>query len=238
MKIRPSLSVVIPCYNEEGNVPLLVERLGHITSQEPRIEFILVNNGSRDNTGKFLSELASGKDNLTVINIADNIGYGHGIKSGLRAATGDYVGWTHADLQTRPEDTLQALSMAESSRTPVFIKGVRYGRPKSDALLSLGMSLFESVLFGRLLKDINAQPTVFSKSFLPSVLMGPDDFGLDLYSMVEAKDLGLKELRFLVHFGARFSGVSKWNTSAKARFRFILRTLQYSLRLAANRGRS
>lgn len=216
----------------------LVERLIEIVSKESRVEFVVVNNGSKDRTGTLLRTLIGREPNLKVVEIEKNQGYGHGIKVGLQMAGGDFVGWTHADLQTNPADVLLAFQYLDNSFDRRIVKGVRLGRPLTDKIFSLGMSLFESILFKTRLRDINAQPTIFSADLLPQVLDGPDDFSLDLYTLLIAKKRGFKEHRVPVHFGPRYSGESKWNYSLRSRIGFIRRTIRFSFNLARRGGRS
>ena len=232
----PLLSVVIPCFNEEGNVSVLVEKLSRLVEKDHRVEFILVDNGSTDGTGLILEKSLEGRLNLQLVQVKKNTGYGHGIKSGLNRARGEFLGWTHADLQTNPEDALLAMKFMRNASDQILIKGMRSGRPLSDRFFSAAMSIFETILFGLSLREINAQPTVFSASLLPIILEGPDDFSLDLYTLVEAKKRGYREYRFPVEFGPRLSGTSKWNFSIKSRIRFIARTIRFSLKLAKTQG--
>jgi glycosyltransferase involved in cell wall biosynthesis len=231
-----SLSLVIPCFNEEGNVQGLVGRSFELLAREPRAEVIFVNNGSSDSTGELLAELTKSQPRANVVNVDRNQGYGFGIKKGLEVSRGSIVGWTHADLQTDPLDALKGIQKESELPNRVFIKGLRTGRPPADVIFTVGMSVFESALFRTRLRDINAQPTLFSRDLLETVLEGPDDFSLDLYAMVRASESGYTELRFPVVFGPRFSGSSKWNTSIRARFRFIKRTIQFSFALARRRA--
>tara|TARA_B100002003_G_C13706196_1_gene354726 strand:- start:269 stop:538 length:270 start_codon:yes stop_codon:yes gene_type:complete len=79
--------------------------------------------------------------------------------------------------------------------------------------------------------DINAQPTMFHKKFFNTWILPPDDFSLDLYAYYMAKKKGLEVLRFPVRFGKRAHGISHWNISLTAKYRFIKRTLTYSFAL-------
>ena len=78
------LSVVVPCYNEEGNIPLIVSKFDKILSETSEdIEVILVNNGSSDDSKMIMSEtIAKTTQNIRTLNIEKNIGYGDGILSG------------------------------------------------------------------------------------------------------------------------------------------------------------
>ena len=229
------VSVVVPCYNEHGNIEPLIQEAREVITRRPNIEFIFVDNGSTDGTRALLESLTYKTDNLKIAVVERNQGYGFGIRSGLRAATGKFVGWTHADRQTKLTDIEVAIEILTKNHERIFLKGRRSGRPLSDRIFTLGMSLFESMLFRTKLRDINAQPTLFSRELLESVLEGPDDFSLDLYAYVAAKRFRMEVRRFPVTFGPRFSGESKWNTSATARWKFISRTLAFSFRLAFTR---
>lgn len=229
------LSLIIPCFNEAGNLSRLVERGKFALASHPGLEIIFVDNGSTDNTNDQLRDLAEGVDRMIIHDIDINRGYGFGIKSGLAIAKGELLGWTHADLQTDPFDAIRALELVPSRGSKVILKGTRTGRSFSDSLFTNGMSIFESILFRASLWDINAQPTIFSRDLNEVLLCGPDDFSLDLFALVSAKRLDFQEIRFPVIFGPRFSGESKWNNSASARWKFIKRTLKFSVHLARKR---
>jgi glycosyltransferase involved in cell wall biosynthesis len=230
-----TVSLVIPCFNESGNAEVLVSRAIEATKAAEQLDIIFVDNGSKDDTYEKLESFVSGKERLKLVRVEDNVGYGHGIKHGLQFSTGEVVGWTHADMQTDPFDAVRAIE-GFPPRPRLFIsKGSRFGRPISDRMFTFGMSVFESLLFRQQLKDINAQPTLFSREILDEVLEGPDDFSLDLFTLIVANKKGLAEYRFPVKFGPRFSGESKWNTSQSARIRFIRRTINFSLSLAKRR---
>ena len=229
------VSVVVPCYNEQGNIEPLIQEALEVVTRRPNIEFIFVDNGSTDGTRGLLEALTYKTAGLKVTVVERNQGYGFGIRSGLKAASGKFVGWTHADRQTKLTDVEVALEILVKNQERIFLKGRRSGRPASDRIFTVGMSFFESILFRTKLNDINAQPTLFARELLEDVLEGPDDFSLDLYAYVAAKRLKIRVLRFPVTFGPRFSGESKWNTSARARWKFISRTLAFSFRLAFTR---
>src|SRR6185312_6890896 len=106
----PSLSLVIPCYNEAANLPLLLERCGKL-SANPDTEIILVDNGSTDATPAVLENLLPEFPRCRSVRVQKNQGYGFGILSGLAAAEGDILGWTHADLQTDPMDSQRGLAL-------------------------------------------------------------------------------------------------------------------------------
>ena len=227
-------SLVIPCFNEAKNLEVLIKNCSSILENES-FEVILVNNGSDDNSFDIIKKNQKSFINLQLVNLEHNQGYGGGIMMGLNAAKGDIIGWTHADNQTDPDDFSKAVSIFENDHNINFVKGVRYGRSLFDRFFSFGMGVFETILLRTYLYEINAQPTVFKKSFMDNNLTDtPDDFSLDLYTYFIAKKNNLKIHRFKVYFGPRLHGTSKWNLGWKSKVKFIKRTINFSLHLRRN----
>lgn len=225
-------SIVFPCFNEAKSLKKLLEKLDSSIRQKD-IEVILVNNGSTDDTQEILDSILPHFPFAKSIKIETNIGYGFGILSGLDVASGQILAYSHADLQTDPNDLIKAFNLFESSgKKDIFVKGNRKNRPFSESFFTIGMSIFESVLLREKLWDINAQPNVFSKSFYESIRQNaPHDFSLDLYLLYKARTQRLEILRFSVIFPPREYGVSSWNTGLKAKYKFIKRTINFSLKL-------
>jgi len=223
-------SLVIPCYNEAANLPLLLERC-KVLSVRSDVEVVLVDNGSTDSTAEVLQNLLPKYPGCRSIRVEKNQGYGFGIVSGLRAAEGQILGWTHADMQTDPQDVFLGLQLFEKHGDDIFVKGRRYGRPFVDVVFTVGMGVFETLLLARPMWDINAQPTMFSRSFFDGWETPPEDFSLDLFTYYQAQSNGLKIYRFPVRFGERAHGVSHWNVNWAAKWKFIRRTIDFSLQL-------
>jgi len=226
------LSIVIPCYNEEKNLPLLLNKLHSVINRKD-IEIIIFNNGSTDNSANELNLLKTKFEFLKIANVEINQGYGYGILTGLKIAKGEFLGWTHADMQTDPSDLLKALELLEFSKEPhlSYVKGNRKGRGIFDLFFTIGMSLFESMYLKKIFWDINAQPNLFHKSFFESWIDPPFDFSLDLYAYYLAKVKKLNLIRFDVLFPPRIHGHSSWNTGIKSKIKFIKRTLDFSKKL-------
>lgn len=227
----PLLSLIIPCYNEQRNLPGLVEKCANLVKAKA-IEVILVDNGSTDDTPRLLSELISARDGLRTIRVEVNQGYGFGILSGLRVASGSYLGWTHADLQSDPLDALHALQHIETEGYPsdLYLKGSRYGRDLIDVSFTVGMTLFERIVLVCWLWDINAQPNIFHRTFFEGLKNFPQDFSLDLYVFHEATRQGLRIKRFPVRFGKRRHGVGN-NETLRAKLNYSFRTIKFSIEL-------
>lgn len=232
-QIKPSLSVVVPCYNEEKNIPLMVGRFIEILPKKISAELVLVDNGSTDGSNSQITKLSEKHHFIRPVHIKKNIGYGFGVWTGLKAAKGEYLCWTHADMQTDIKDTITAYNLIMKQDEPerCFVKGSRKKRPFFDSFFTLGMSLFETIILGTFLHDINAQPNLFHKSFMKKTKNPPNNFSFDLYFYYMAKTSRYRLIRFPVNFRQRIHGSSHWNTSIAGKWKFIKRTVDFTFKL-------
>ena len=102
--IMPKLSVIIPIYNEEGNINKLFERLEQVVRQlNVEAEYIFVNDGSRDNTLSKLKQACYNQPKLHFISFSRNFGHQIAITAGMDYASGDAIVTIDGDLQDPPE---------------------------------------------------------------------------------------------------------------------------------------
>jgi polyisoprenyl-phosphate glycosyltransferase len=100
----PEISVVIPVFNEEENLPILFERLSSVLTEESiDYEVVFVNDGSRDRSAETLSSISRQDRRVTVVELARNFGHQIAISAGLTYASGRAVIIMDADLQDPPE---------------------------------------------------------------------------------------------------------------------------------------
>lgn len=94
------LSLVIPCYNEEQNIRPFYDACRNVLHGD--VEWVFVNDGSRDGTWSELLKLYESETNIRLVNLSRNFGKESAMYAGLREATGDYVTIIDADLQQHP----------------------------------------------------------------------------------------------------------------------------------------
>ncbi len=111
MTTEPTISIVAPVYNEEGNIPTLHRRVAEVMGQlgEPW-ELIMVNDGSRDGSAKELREAAASDPHVRVVNFARNFGHANAVTAGMTYARGQAVIIIDADLQDPPEVMLELIA--------------------------------------------------------------------------------------------------------------------------------
>jgi len=108
---HPTLSVVAPCFNEEGVLHELYRRVSHVLDGAGEAwELVLVNDGSRDRTPEIMRELHAADPRVKVVDFARNFGHQIAVTAGMDYARGDAVVLIDADLQDPPELILEMLA--------------------------------------------------------------------------------------------------------------------------------
>jgi glycosyltransferase involved in cell wall biosynthesis len=101
----PTLSVVVPVFDEEGNLPILIPRLVEVLKTLPfSYEMIFVDDGSSDGSRRILKEMASQYTSLRVIGFKENRGLSTALLAGMREARGEKIVTLDSDLQNDPKD--------------------------------------------------------------------------------------------------------------------------------------
>ncbi|GAB6075566.1 glycosyltransferase family 2 protein [Desulfurobacterium crinifex] len=127
------ISIVIPVYNEEENVPILYDKLKEVLEKIPYdYEIIFVDDGSTDRTREILEEIASKDKKVKVIEFARNFGQTPAMMAGMDYATGDVIVTMDGDLQNDPEDIPRLLEKIEEGYD--VVSGWRKNR--QDAAIS------------------------------------------------------------------------------------------------------
>lgn len=99
------ISVIVPAYNEEQNIPILCDRLlAVLDALGAPFEIILVNDGSKDRTGEVLRAAAASRREIKVIALKRNSGQTAAMMCGIDHASGDIIIPIDADLQNDPAD--------------------------------------------------------------------------------------------------------------------------------------
>ena len=133
VQVPPVLSVVVPMYNEEDVLPLLVNRLRPVLDGigEP-YEVVAVDDGSTDTTAAQLIGARRLWPQLRVVRLRRNSGHQAALTAGLHRARGDYVASIDADLQDPPEKLPEMLELARSKKLDI-VYGVRADRSSDTA---------------------------------------------------------------------------------------------------------
>lgn len=99
------ISVVVPCYNEQGALPFYYDKMKEVMALMPELSFeiIIVDDGSTDGTLEAAKQLAKSDERIRYISFSRNFGKEAAMYAGLKNASGKYTAIMDADLQDPPE---------------------------------------------------------------------------------------------------------------------------------------
>lgn len=149
------ISVILPAYNEAGNLPTLIEKVDRVFSDKKiEGEAIVINDGSLDGTGTVADELAEKYPFLQVLHHRRNMGLTKALSNGFGAASGDIIIFLCSDLQSDPEEDIPKLLSGIEDGSDVVV-GWRSGRKEFKKFGSRVYNLVSKFLFGVTVHDQN-----------------------------------------------------------------------------------
>jgi polyisoprenyl-phosphate glycosyltransferase len=161
----PVLTVAVPCYNEEANLPTAVPRLVSILEAiaDP-VELLFVNDGSADRTADVIRQLQS-RYPVRLVDCARNQGWGGAVLEGFEAARGRYYCFVPADEQVSYETipVIYQRIREEPERTVVKIRRVTRTNEFERKVFSVFYNALLNVVFGFHSPDHNGTPKVLRR---------------------------------------------------------------------------
>ncbi len=228
----PSLSVVIPAYNEEANIVAAVEEVSSVAQTlNMDYEILLVNDGSRDRTGEAArTELAPRIPNFCLVEHFPNRGYGGALKAGFAAATKDLIAFTPADKQFKFSEIALLLDKLTPGMT--LVSGWRIKRQDNfiRRMNGRGWNTVVLLLFGRTIHDIDCGFKVFRRDVLKQIHIESNGAMIDTEMLAEMRARGFKMTDVPVTHLPRTAG-SPTGANLKVIFRAFRDLFKFRLRL-------
>jgi dolichol-phosphate mannosyltransferase len=194
--LKGRLSVVVPCRNEELNIPPLVENLKACYGEYIK-EIIIVDDNSRDGTAEVTGKLALEDVRIKLIRRDMPNGVGRALRDGFAAAKGDFILTMDCDFQhLLPE--LTGLFDAVSNGADVAV-GSRFSRESvllnyafTKILANRGFHILANLLLGRHFRDMTNNLKLMRKNVLDSLVLEADDFAANAETGLQPILLGYK----------------------------------------------
>lgn len=213
--MAPTASIVIPCLNEQDNIPVLLERLTGEMQQICDHEIIIVDDGSTDRTLEVLREQGAKYPSLRYVSLSRNFGHQQALKAGLDRASGDCVIMMDADLQHPPALLKSLIDKWRAGYDIVYT--VRQA--------NLKLPLFKRVtsqLFYKLINRLTEHPIEEGAADfrlvdkrVAGIIASMNDPFLFLRGLIPW--LGFKQCSISYNPDARFSGTTKYSLVRMAR---------------------
>jgi glycosyltransferase involved in cell wall biosynthesis len=182
---KVTLSVVVPCYNEQATLARCVERLLDIRDERLALEIIIVDDGSRDDSVAIAKALASTHAEVRLTRHRENSGKGAALRTGFAEASGDFVAVQDADLEYEPQDLKRLIEPLRDGVADVVF-GSRFLSQGPHRVLyfwhRLGnafLTLVSNVFTDLNLTDMETCYKVFRREIIQAVDIKENRFGVE-----------------------------------------------------------
>lgn len=207
----PELSVFYPCYNEEKNIKSTVEKTIPVLKKiAQKWELILINDGSKDNTGKVLLDIKKKyPQQITIVTHNPNRGYGAALKSGFYTSKYQWIAFTDSDGQFDFSEISKFIKKQQKTKSDMVI-GYYLSRKVSQMAIitSKIWEVIVFILFGLKVTDIDCAFKLVNKKVIDIIPKLEAERGAFISSelLIKAKKSGFKITEVGVHHFARLEG--------------------------------
>ncbi len=216
-----SLSVFFPCYNEQENIERVAKStVDLLESLGIDYEVILVDDGSKDNTGKIADKLAVENNRIKVVHHSPNKGYGAALQSGFKAATKEYVFYTDGDGQF---DIKELPMLFKYTSQYDIVTGFRINRQDNimRKLNALCWTTMVNFLFGMKIKDMDCAFKLYKRKIFDEITLKSTGALINTEIFARFNNKGYKVYQLGVHHYPRTAG-----TQTGANIKVILRAFK------------
>ena len=200
MTMAASISVVIPCYNEEKIIGRSYQRVKEVLERESQDnEILIANDGSTDRSAEILARIAAADSRLVFISYQPNRGMGYACRQMYQRATKELVIQMDADLAMDPLDTVPAF-VGELAAVDCVVGsrylGVRADYPWRRRIASRGYYWLNRALFDFSLKDTQSGFFGIRRGILQQLQLAADGFEIhvEMFAKLERNRNSIKEI--------------------------------------------
>lgn len=216
-----SISVFFPCYNEQENIERVAKSAVELLeSLKLDYEIIIVNDGSKDNTGKIADKLASENPRIKVVHHSPNKGYGAALQSGFKAATKEYVFYTDGDGQF---DIKELPLLFKYVPEYDIVTGFRIKRQDNfmRKLNAFCWTTMVNILFGMKIRDMDCAFKLYKRKIFDEITLKSTGALINTEIFARFNNKGYKVYQLGVHHYPRTAG-----TQTGANIKVILRAFR------------
>lgn len=228
-----TLSVVVPCYNEQATLRACIDALLEIRDASLALEIIIVDDGSSDASVSIAEDLAAEHREVRLIRQDRNMGKGAALRAGFAQARGDYVAVQDADLEYEPRDLKRLLEPLRAGVADVVF-GSRFLSHGAHRVLyfwhSLGnafLTLVSNVFTDLNLTDMETCYKVFRREVIQAVEIEENRFGVEPEVVAKVAQMRVRIYEMGISYHGRTYAEGK-KIGIKDGFRALYAILRYN----------
>jgi glycosyltransferase involved in cell wall biosynthesis len=206
-----SVSVFYPCYNDAGTIPTMIIRALHVLPEiTDDYEVVVINDGSTDDSGRVLDELARHYPALRVIHRAQPSGYGGVLRAGFAAATKDWIFYTDGDAQY---DAREVTLLAQAVTPDVdMVNGYKIKRhdPFHRVVIGLMYQYFVKLVFNLCIRDVDCDFRLMRRTVFDRITLESDTGTITFELVKKIQDAGFRIVEVPVKHWYRQYGTSQF----------------------------
>ncbi len=216
--MQEKISIVIPTYNEIGNIEKLISSLQQVMEHyNPNFEILVVDDNSPDGTGELVKKISKSNPKIKLIQRPERTGLGDAYKVGFQHINGDIIFEMDADFSHDPIDipkfikSLQKMDVIVGSR---YVKGGgNYNRSKSRIIISRVANILASFFFNLQLTDCTSGYRAYKKKVIDTIIpyVNCQKYTFQVEMLEKAKIFGFSIGEVPISFRDRQRGKSKFN---------------------------
>jgi glycosyltransferase involved in cell wall biosynthesis len=225
-----TLSLIVPCYNEELTLTHCIERVLALRSEQLKLEIIIVDDCSKDRSLEVARRLEQQHSEVKVLHHKVNQGKGAALRTGFVHATGDFVGIQDADLEYEPLEYRKLLEPLLRDEADVVF-GSRYLRPRSRKILyfwhswmNKTLTIISNMMTNLDISDMETCYKLFKREIIQSIELKENRFGFEPEVVAKIAQKGCRVWECAITYRPRSYEEGKkigWKDGARALYSIL-----------------
>ena len=169
MSDNPSISIVVPVFNEEGSLEIFYREIINVLKGNNKWEIIFINDGSVDNSNKIITRLADDDSRITLIHFIKNFGKTDSLSEGFKYANGEIIITIDADLQDDPTEIPRLIKKIQEGWDVVSGWKKERKDPASKRIPSMLFNFVTRLLTGINIHDFNCGLKAYRRKVITAI---------------------------------------------------------------------
>ncbi|MBD3426406.1 MAG: glycosyltransferase [Candidatus Omnitrophica bacterium] len=209
MNDSPSVSFVLPMYNESANITASIRKIKSIAPEmTPDHEIIIADDASTDGSADIVESISRKDSSVKLIRLPENTMFGGAFAAGFKAASKDVIMYMDADMPVGEEDIKRSFPLIKNAHIVTGYSKVKKGDTLKRKIISVGYNLLVRSLFRLDIRDINSGYKIVRRELVEDMQFISRSPFVDVELFLHAKRKGARVEQYPLVFTSRPGGKS------------------------------